>query len=137
MALPTFEAEFFKGLQGPKMQYVAPAAISAGEVIGLGNSTNRMVAVAMHDIANGALGNIDLCQAGPVLKVAKADGLVLHAGERVDWDDTANELVAAGTGDFEFGMVTPNPDGTTTVAGGDTHAYAIPNATGGHEGSGS
>lgn len=137
MALATFEAQFHLGLQGPMIKYLAPAAIAAGQVVGLGNSHNRLVCIAPAAIANGAFGNLDACQAGGVYKVAKTTALVLHAGERVDWNESTNKLVAAGTGTFEFGVVVTDPNGGTTYDNSTTHAYVIPNCVGGHEGSGS
>lgn len=137
MALATFEAQFHLGLMGPMIKYTPGSAVAAGQVVGLGNSHNRLVCIAPAAIASGVLGNLDAAQAGAVYKVAKTTALVLHAGERVDWNDSTNKLVAAGTGDFEFGMVVTTPQGGTTYDNTTTHAYVIPNAVGGHEGSGS
>ena len=81
---------------GDKITVTAGSAISAGDVVEIGN----MVGIADVDIANGETGTVTI--AG-VHTVAKTTGTAWSQGDMIDWDTSASEFhtgLTPATGDI-------------------------------------
>ncbi len=99
------DARFLSG--NPEfVQFKRGTAIAAGEVI----ITGAVVGIAHNNFAANENANLSV---GPGVYESTATG-ILAPGVDVDWDDSANELVATTTGDAPVGS---NNLTTASVAG--------------------
>ena len=92
------EAKFIHG--NPMfVRYKRGSAIAAGEVVIVGD----LIMIAHNEIAANEEGAMSI---GPGVYRVNPDAT--HAvGIRVDWDDTANEIVAKDGGDLPMGYINP------------------------------
>ena len=100
MAKQEQEAVRVQGLSQTLDHTPSGAALEAGEIVQIGGD---LVGVASSAIPDGTLGALET---EGVFKVSKEDsgpGPTFAAGVEVDWDNTAKEAVAGGTGDFSLG----------------------------------
>ena len=109
------ESNFLK--EGGIISIASGTARSAGELVQIRG--NAMAGSVLRDITASEAGEVYV---RGVFLVAKASGTVFAIGDSVDWDDTANEAVAAGTGDFYLGMC------NETGASGETEVEVALNA---------
>lgn len=99
---------------GAVIDYTAGADISSGDVVAAGN----LVGVALNDIANGAVGPV---QIEGVFSLPKVSAAVIGAGETVNWDVSAgafdDNAATPATGDLSGGCVAVEAagNGDTTV----------------------
>lgn len=91
-------ARYIKGETGPVIDYTPVGAVSAGNVVVLGD----LVAVAKLDIAAGALGQLHL---GGVYDFPKstAGGSAIAVGKTVYWDAGNNVATETSTGNKLLG----------------------------------
>lgn len=82
--------------EGKVIQYTASADIPAGRVVKI----NKILGVALLDIANGATGPV---QIEGVFSVPKVSAAVIAQGESLTWDVSAN----SGAGSFDDQLATP------------------------------
>ena len=90
------EARFMK--LGDSIDYTPVGALTAGDLVVYGA---RALVVAA-DIEAGKLGALNT---RGVYRVRKANADTFAEGVNVDWDDTANEIVATTAGDAHMGII--------------------------------
>jgi predicted RecA/RadA family phage recombinase len=84
---------------GELLTVTAPAAVSSGDGVLLGN----LFGIAVADAASGA--SVALATEGVYL-LPKLSTAVLAQGARVSWDSTAGECVVPATGKYVVGIAT-------------------------------
>lgn len=120
------EGIFWSGLQ-EMVDHTPGGALVAGAVVGLGSGANRLVGITPTALEASRLGTLSI---GGIYKLKKEVGgaVTFSAGDAVDWDDTNNTAIAAGTGDFGAGVCTED------AADGDDHVKTKINGVRGHGG---
>ena len=94
---------------GNTLDLTAPAALESGEGVLIGS----LFAVAVADIANGAVGAMVV---EGVVELPKNTSTATTEGMKMDWDSSAKELVATTTGDGHAGVaVEVKASAATTV----------------------
>ena len=114
------DAQFVQG--DPNMVDFTPSsgAVSAGQVVLLGNTTGLTCGIAHLDIANTTLGS--LAVGGGVYDVTMAGNYA--AWTKVWWDDAANKVTTTSTNNALFGYVIEGGTGANTVV----NALHVPDA---------
>lgn len=91
--------------EGKVVNFTAGANITAGSVVKM----NKLLGVALTDIANGATGPV---QIDGVFRCPKVSAAVIAVGESLTWDVSA----AAGAGEFDDQLATPATGDVTGAA---------------------
>ena len=99
------QATFVKGENVNMVDYTPGSAVSAGDVIVVG----EVPYVAHDDIAASQLGAI---AAGGGVYSGLTDGSLDTGGALVYWDDTNDEFVASAVGNKHFGYTMPDQGAT-------------------------
>ena len=104
VAVDSMEALYVEGNQD-KIDYTPSAAVNAGTVLDLDGN----IGIALNDLVAGLAYHSHTGEAGVAISgtydMLNPDDTAFARGVQVDWDDTANKLVAVTTGDFTVGEV--------------------------------
>lgn len=96
------------------VKFTAASAVAAGEVLQHGGE-----AVVNQGLNDAVTGDPIVARRRGVLTVTAASALTRSVGDTVGWDDTANEAVAGGAGDFDIGKArVAKTSGQTTIVVG-------------------
>lgn len=105
------------------------SAVSSGDIVVLGTTSDAILAVALEDIANGASGSVGH---NCLVTAAKVSAAVFKQGESLTWDSSAgafddNAAVAA-AGDVKGAASRAAADGAATVTTCTVWLTGIPGA---------
>lgn len=110
---------------GKVIQHTAAAALSAGDVVIVGN----LVGVALVDMAIGETGSVSI---SGVHTLPKVTGTAWTQGAVLDWDDSlgafATTIVTPAAGDLEGGAIAA-ADAASAAAVGEVLLVPNPSAT--------
>lgn len=106
-----FEAQYVTG-ECDVIDYTpSSGAVSAGQVVLLGNTTGLTCGVAHLDIGNNALGSLSV--GGGVYDVTMLGNYA--AWTKVYWDDSINKVTTTSTNMAQFGYLIEGGTGANTV----------------------